>query len=72
MMKACYDPRNAVLFLDTNGKIIAVFEMCFECLGYSLSPKDFYIGDMRPCKNTALKKFFEEAGIHYGIDADEE
>jgi hypothetical protein len=65
---ACYDPRNAVLFIDKNGKIIAELEICFECLGYITRPRDFYIRDnMRECMYDALKKIFADAGVKYGI-----
>jgi hypothetical protein len=32
----CYDPRDAVLFLDKNGRLIDYVEMCFECTDYRL------------------------------------
>ena len=35
----CYTPRNAILFLDKNEKIISVLEICFECIQYYLFPK---------------------------------
>jgi hypothetical protein len=34
----CYYPRNAILFLDKNEKVISVLEICFECNQYYLFP----------------------------------
>ena len=64
---ACYSPRNAVLFVDKSGNVIAELEVCFECLGFEVRPHDFYINDVRECMYYALKKVFADAGIKYGI-----
>jgi hypothetical protein len=32
----CYNPRDAILFLDKNGNLIDYVEMCFECTDYRL------------------------------------
>ena len=63
----CYNPRNAILFMDEKGKVIAAFEICFECHNYELRPKPFYTGEMCNCKYDELKDFFRKAGITYGI-----
>jgi len=33
---SCYIPRDAILFLDKNEKLIDYLEVCFECTGYRL------------------------------------
>ncbi len=33
----CYDPQNAVLFADTNGKIFEYIEICFHCFRNRIS-----------------------------------
>ena len=37
--ETCYTPRNAILFLDKNEKVISVIEICFQCYNYYLFPK---------------------------------
>ncbi len=64
----CYSPRNAIIFLDKYNRQVAELEICFECQGYEMRPKEFAVGDMRECKYIELKKFFAKAGVHYGID----
>ena len=36
LSSSCYNPRDAILFLDKNGKLIDYVEMCFECTDYRL------------------------------------
>jgi ribosomal protein L40E len=64
----CYSPRNAIIFLDRAGKFVAELEICFQCEGYELRPKEFHAGDMRRCKYDELRKLFARAGVHYGVD----
>jgi hypothetical protein len=66
-MGACYSPRNAVLFMDRNGKVLAELEVCFECLGFETKPQDFYVNDVRECMYDALKKIFADEGVTFGI-----
>jgi hypothetical protein len=67
-----YSPRNAVLFCDKTGNIVAYIEICFECHIYEISPqKEFAsnlrIGEFCTEKWTMMKVFFEESGIKFGI-----
>ena len=34
----CYTPRNAVVFLNNDNKVISILEICFECGHYYLLP----------------------------------
>ncbi|MGX7666131.1 hypothetical protein [Flavobacterium pedocola] len=73
-MTNCYEPRNAVLFLDENNNVVSHLEICFECGQYYLTPES--ISDFNDlCKlggcdehQILLKEFFRKSGIKYGID----
>jgi hypothetical protein len=62
----CYNPRNAIIFLDKNGKPFEYIEICFECKRTEESSTRISIG--QPCdqKMDMLKDFFSKAGIEYG------
>lgn len=62
----CYDPRNAILFLDSDGKSIAFIEICFECLSTRQSDEKVLTGEMCDSKLDMLRALFREAGIKYG------
>lgn len=63
----CYDPHNAILFADTNGRIFEFMEICFECYRFRTSSERLEFGD--PCygKYEAIKNFFKSKGIKVGI-----
>jgi hypothetical protein len=63
----CYIPRNAVLFLDADNKIIAYLEICFSCRHFRSSDKRLSIGEYCNTKYDMLKSIFENSGIKYGI-----
>jgi hypothetical protein len=71
----CYEPRNAVLFLDDEGKIISSIEICFECGGILQSPEtipNFNILDYcQECTEmkSLYNSFFIKHGIKYGTRA---
>ncbi|KAF2515282.1 hypothetical protein [Flavobacterium foetidum] len=67
----CYMPRNAVLFLDANNKIIAYLEICFGCDNYRSSDKRLNIGEYCNTKYKMLKSIFENSSIKYGISIDD-
>ncbi|WP_157485949.1 hypothetical protein [Flavobacterium soli] len=69
----CYTPRNAILFLDENNKVISNFEICFECTQAYFFPDPYKINELVSQKNchermTILKDFFKSNGIKYGIE----
>ena len=64
---ACYNPRNAILFLDNKGKVIDFIEICFECRKTSESSDKVSLGEMCDQKFEMLFKLFKKVGIEYGI-----
>jgi hypothetical protein len=63
----CYNPRNAIVFFDATGKLLAFIELCFECQKYRLSSQKIRTGDFCVEKYELLKDFFFKVGIEYGI-----
>ncbi len=63
----CYMPKNAILFLDKNGKVFEFIEICFECDRTKESSEEISLGDMCDQKISMVKNFFKEVGIKYGI-----
>ncbi|SFO76056.1 hypothetical protein SAMN05428949_6525 [Chitinophaga sp. YR627] len=64
----CFDPRNAILFFDKNGKALAYIAICYQCRKASVSNERIIIGDACLDKLQLLKKFFKEGGIKYGVE----
>jgi hypothetical protein len=63
----CYIPRNAILFLDANGKVFEFIEICFECEKTRESSSKISLGVMCNQKLDLLKNFFKDVGFEYGI-----
>ncbi|MCK6607840.1 MAG: hypothetical protein L6Q46_05985 [Flavobacterium sp.] len=71
----CYEPRNAILFLDTNDTVISYFEICFECHEFSQLPMDKTIVNMNTISNLPeamkmldlIREFMKSCGIKYGV-----
>ena len=63
----CYDPRNAILLVDKSDHIIGYVEICFECNGYRISPRELAVGRFCDEKFDLIKKIFSRSGIEYGI-----
>ena len=62
----CYNPRNAIIFLDKGGKAFEFIEICFECRRTEESSPRISIGQLCIQKMDMLKDFFSKAGIEYG------
>jgi hypothetical protein len=62
----CYSPRNAILFLDSNGEINEYIELCFDCEKYYLSSAKIKNTEYCEQKYDMLKAFFLSQGIKYG------
>ncbi len=63
---ACYEPRNAIIFIDSSGKAFEYIEICFECERFVVSSEKIEFGDICNQKFSMLKKLFKNAGIQYG------
>lgn len=65
----CFYPRNAILFLDENGKLIDYILICFHCMQIEVSsPQIKY--NVEHCEGfeALLLTFFKKAGIQFGTD----
>ena len=62
----CYNPRNAILFLDSTGKVFEFIEICFQCQKTKESSGKINLGVMCNQKLDLLKNFFVRTGIKYG------
>ena len=71
----CYEPRNAILFLDAEDKVVSYFEICFECHHFSQVPMDKTIININTISSLPeakkmldlIKDFMKACGIKYGI-----
>jgi hypothetical protein len=66
-MDMCYNPRNAILFKDKNGKVFELIEICFECKRVRESSENISLGQMCDQKLDMIKEVFKKAGIEYGV-----
>ncbi|WP_107830808.1 hypothetical protein ABZR88_07895 [Mucilaginibacter yixingensis] len=63
----CYDPRNAVVFIDKDGKVIDYIQICFHCMeSHSMNDDRLSIGTLCNQKYDLMKKWFINLGITYG------
>lgn len=65
-VNSCYNPRNAIIFLDKKGKILEYIELCFECQQVRFS-KNANLGLRCAQKLDLLKALFRKVGIKHGI-----
>jgi hypothetical protein len=65
---SCYEPRNAIVFMDNKGKVLGFVEVCFDCKRYVIEPKSMAIGEFCDEKFDRLKDIFGKSGIKYGLD----
>lgn len=65
---SCYEPRNAIVFVDNKGKVLGFIEVCFDCKQYVIEPKNMAIGEFCDEKFDRLKEIFDKSGIKYGLD----
>ena len=70
---SCYNPRNAILFLDEEDNIICCFEICFECERSVMIPDPDKLNeyaDIEKChlRLDELSFIFRKNAITYGIE----
>ena len=63
----CYNPRNAILFIDKDKKVFEFIEICFECDKFNSSSDRVSFGTDCNQKLELIKSFFHNIGIEYGI-----
>jgi hypothetical protein len=63
----CYNPRNAILFLDKSNQVFEFIEICFECKKTRTSSDNVSLGTACNQKLLLIKDLFREAGIKYGV-----
>lgn len=64
----CYNPKNAILFLDSNKNVFEFIEICFECEGTKTSSDRVSLGINCNQKLLLVKQLFKASGIRYGIE----
>lgn len=64
----CYTPRNAILFLDKNEKVVSVLEICFECIQYYLFPKSKEFKDVLGLECDKRLVYFRKMFDDYGFE----
>lgn len=67
----CYEPRNAIIFLDSNNIIISYIEICFGCNHFRSSSTELSLGKDCTEKYEMIKSIFKECKIEYGISRKE-
>lgn len=65
----CYNPKNAILFIDNLGRVYAFIELCFECNAFRTSDETVQVGDFCDQKYDMLKSFFARLGVAFGTKA---
>jgi hypothetical protein len=62
----CFDPRNAIVFFDKDGKVFDYLEICFECLNTESKSNKITVGTLCTQKYEILRKYLISLGIKYG------
>lgn len=63
---SCYNPRNAIVFINNEGQIAEYIEICFECQRREESSEKIKTGEFCTEKYNLIRNFFYAAGIKYG------
>lgn len=61
----CFEPRNALVFIDKNGKVFDYVEICFQCKGTESKSRRIHIENCNQSLEMA-KKFMIDLGIKFG------
>jgi hypothetical protein len=60
IMTMCYEPRHAAVFLDDVGKIVGIYEICFECGSGKLAFDNIDFISMNGADYKILKSLFDK------------
>jgi len=63
---SCFNPRNAILFVNAKGDTFAYIEICFECERFVLYPEKIKMWDWCDDKWTLIRNYFAARGIRWG------
>ena len=63
---SCFNPRNALIFYDKNGKVFDYLEICFECDQIISKSDRIYFNSACTQKLDLVKKFLVDVGIKFG------
>lgn len=63
----CFEPRNAIIFLDSEGRVLDFLEICFNCQQYRSGSEKLDPGVLCTQKYELLSDYFKVVGITYGI-----
>lgn len=66
--RECYSPRNAIVFIDAEGKAFAFIEICFMCFNTRESDERISLGELCEDKLQMIRQFFGHAGVKFGIE----
>jgi len=64
----CFDPHNAIVFLDNNGKMFEYIEICFLCDRINVSSEKIKTGNFCHGKYELLKTYFRQIGLKIGVE----
>ncbi len=67
---SCYEPRNGIVFFDSNDRVFEYVEICFGCRRSRVSSKRVKVGDECEQKHDILRDFFLEQGLKFGTVRD--
>lgn len=62
----CFEPRNALIFLNSDDKVIDYLEICFECKQNYSKSELFDIGILCNQKYQLFSNYFKSIGVSYG------
>ncbi|NQX42996.1 hypothetical protein SAMN05421820_11445 [Pedobacter steynii] len=62
----CFEPRNALIFLNSDDKVIDYLEICFECKQNYSKSELFDIGILCNQKYELFSHYFKSIGVSYG------
>lgn len=62
----CYDPRNGILFIDSNDRVFEYIEICFGCQKNRYSSRRIKPWDDCDQKYDILRQFFADQGVKFG------
>lgn len=63
---SCYEPRNGIVFFDSNDRAFEYIEICFACRRSRTSSERVKVGEECEQKHDILRDFFLKQGLKFG------